>query len=678
MNKNHLFSRLIIFFITFFFSFALFTTEGKCYLKTKGKIIVDSDDQEIVLRGFGLGGWLVQEGYQLHIPGFGSPSSIRKLIVDLIGQDNADQFYQRYINNYVTEQDIQTIASWGFNSIRLPFNYRLLTPEDQPGVYLEEGFLIIDRLLEWCEKNKLYLILDMHCAPGGQSKDNIADADGIEARLWTEPANQDRTVEIWRKIAERYATEEWIGGYDLLNEPVLPSGYSNSDLRALYLRITQSIREVDTNHIIFIEGNWYATDFNRLTPPFDVNMVYSFHKYWNENSQAAIQNYLNIRNQTNCPLWLGETGENSNTWFYDCVQLMERNNIGWNWWTHKKIETTTSPYSGPISVHYQRVLDYWNGQTPKPTVEYATAALFQMADNLRLEQCEFRPDVLDALTRADFGARATPYKVHRLPGVIHCVDYDFGNVGVSYRDTDYQNTHGLGSGDVWNRGREYRNDGVDIEISDDAMGAPYNVGYIETGEWLLFTVMVEDSGEYSVDFRVAATGSSGKLQLYLNNQPLTSTISVPNTGGWKNWQTISTSENIPIPAGTHTLKLVFVQGGFNINLARFNLKSAPVRQGYHFEQLTDTVFLAQNFPNPFNQRTQIPVFLLEPQQVNLKIFNLNGALVKNVFDGLLWTGFKSLAWDGTNCHNQAVGSGVYLYQFSVNGMQMTKMMILQK
>ena len=678
MNKNHLFSRLIIFSITFFFSLALFTTEGKCYLKTKGKTIVDSDDQEILLRGFGLGGWLVQEGYQLHIPGFGSPSSIRKLIVELIGQDNADQFYQRYINNYVTEQDIETIAAWGFNSIRLPFNYRLLTPEDQPGVYLEEGFLIIDRLLEWCEKNKLYLILDMHCAPGGQSKDNIADADGVEARLWTEPANQDRTVEIWRKIAERYATEEWIGGYDLLNEPVLPSGYSNSDLRALYMRITRSIREVDTNHIIFIEGNWYATDFNRLTPPFDVNMVYSFHKYWNENSQAAIQNYLNIRNQTNCPLWLGETGENSNTWFYDCVQLMEQNNIGWNWWTHKKIETTTSPYSAPISVHYQRVLDYWNGQAPKPTVEYATAALFQMADNLRLEKCEFRPDVLDALTRADFGARSTPYKAHRLPGVIHCVDYDFGNVGVSYLDTDYQNTHGLGSGDVWNRGWKYRNDGVDIEISDDAMGAPYNVGYIETGEWLLFTVMVEDSGEYSLDFRVAATGSGGKLQLYLNNQPLTSTISVPNTGGWKNWRTVSTSENIAIPAGTHALKLVFIQGGFNINLLRFHLKSAPVRQGYHFDQMTDTVFLAQNFPNPFNQRTQIPVFLLEPQQVNLKIFNLNGALVKNVFDGLLWTGFKTLAWDGTNSHNQAVGSGVYLYQFSVNGAQMTKMMVLQK
>ncbi|MCI0494704.1 cellulase family glycosylhydrolase [candidate division KSB1 bacterium] len=659
------------------FILLLFNQNSQAYLKTQGREIVDSNGQKILLRGFGLGGWLVQEGYQLHIPGLGSPSSIRKLIVDLIGQENANQFYQRYINNYVTEEDIQKIASWGVNSIRLPFNYRLLTPEDQPGVYLEEGFQIIDRLLEWCEKNKLYLILDMHCAPGGQNKDNISDADGVEARLWTNPANQDRTVEIWRKIAERYATKEWIGGYDLLNEPVLPSGYSNSDLRALYIRITRTIREVDSNHIIFIEGNWYATDFNLLTPAFDVNLVYSFHKYWNENTQAAIQNYLNVRNQTNCPLWLGESGENSNTWFHDCVQLLGKNNIGWNWWTHKKIQTTTSPYSSPISLNYQRVLDYWNGQASKPTVEFATAALFQMADDLRLEKCEFRPDVLEALFRPDFGLRSTPYKSYRLPDIIYCVDFDFGREGVAYHDADYQVIHGLGS-DANNRGGKYRNDGVDIELSNDAAGAKYNVGWIENGEWLLFTVIVADSGEYSVDFRVASPNSSGKLQLLLDGQPLTNSISIPNTGGWKNWQTISTSENIFLPAGTHSLKLLIVQSGFNINFMKFNLKSLPIKDSYHFDQVTDTVFLAQNYPNPFNQITQIRVLLLEPQQVNLKIFNLNGALVKNVFDGLLASGLQTIAWDGTNSNCQHVGSGLYFYQFSVDGSQKTKMMVLQK
>ncbi len=147
--------RILRFFFIPILFFLLFSQNGQAYLKTQAGEIVDSNGQKILLRGIGLGGWLVQEGYQLHIPGFGSPSSIRKMIVELIGQENADQFYQRYISNYVTEEDIQKIASWGVNSIRLPFNYRLLTPEDQPGIYLEEGFQIMDQLLEWCEKNKL-------------------------------------------------------------------------------------------------------------------------------------------------------------------------------------------------------------------------------------------------------------------------------------------------------------------------------------------------------------------------------------------------------------------------------------------------------------------------------------------------------------------------------------------
>jgi aryl-phospho-beta-D-glucosidase BglC (GH1 family) len=663
--------------LTLLLSFFL-VTAAQSFLKTQGRDIVDASGQKILLRGFGLGGWLVPEGYQLHIPDFGSPTVIRKMITDLVGPSNTDHFYQRYLANYVAEEDLRKIAAWGFNSIRLPFNYRLLSPENQPGVYLEDGFKIIDELLDWCEQNQLYLILDLHCAPGGQNTANHSDSDGAEARLWTDTANQDRTVEIWRKIAERYAAKAWIGGYDLINETVLPTGYTNADLRALYMRITRAIREVDTNHIVIIEGNWYATDFSLLTPPFDVNLVYSFHKYWNDNTQAAIQNYLNVRNQSNCPLWLGESGENSNAWFFDCVQLMEKNNIGWNWWTHKKIETTTSPYSSPISAHYQRVLDYWNGQASKPTAEYAAAALFQMADNLLLEKCDFRPDVLEALIRGDFGARPLPAKTHSLPGTIHCADYDFGNVGVAYFDKDYQNTHGLGSGDTWNQGGKYRNDGVDVEISNDALGAPYNVGYIETGEWLLFTVTVADSGKYRVDFRVASTGTSGKLQLFLDNQPLSPVVSVPNTGGWKTWQTISITENFSLAAGPHVLKLIFVQGGFNINFLRFNLKSAPVREGYHFDRVTDTFFLAQNFPNPFNYSTQIPVFILEPQPVKLKIFNLNGALVKKVFDGLAPTGFQTFDWDGTDDLNQVVSSGLYFCQFQVNGTQISKKMIFQK
>ncbi|MBN2091039.1 cellulase family glycosylhydrolase, partial [candidate division KSB1 bacterium] len=419
-------------------SFFILTQEGFAFLKVSGRDILDNQDQKILLRGMGLGGWLVPEGYQLHIPGYGSPSDIERKIQDLIGPTDTQEFYRLYQQNYVRELDIQKIASWGFNSIRLPFNYRMLSPENQPGVYLEEGFQIIDQTLQWCEKYQLYLILDMHCAPGGQNDGNISDSDGT-ARLWTDVANQDRTVAIWRKIAERYAKAEWIGGYDLINEPVLPSGYSSTNLRSLYMRITKAIREVDPDHIVFIEGNRYATDFTSLTPPFDTKLVYSFHKYWNETNTPSIQAFMQIRSQFNLPLWMGESGENSNTWFHDCVKLMEDNNIGWCWWTHKKIQTTTSPYSSPISSNYQRILDYWNKTGSKPSQEFARQTLFQMAANLAIEKCDFLPDVPDALFRSDFNSKTLPYKEHHLPGLIQAIDYDLGNVQVAYGDKDYQN-----------------------------------------------------------------------------------------------------------------------------------------------------------------------------------------------------------------------------------------------
>lgn len=653
----------------------LLSRNSDAFLKTQGREIVDSYGQKVLLRGFGLGGWLVQEGYQLHIPGFGSPSSIRKQIVDLIGEANAEQFYQRYIENYVTEQDIAQIASWGVNSVRLPFNYRLLTPENQPGVYLEEGFQIIDRLLSWCEKYRLYLILDMHCAPGGQNKDNISDSDGIEARLWTDPANQERTIAIWRKIAERYAAAEWIAGYDLLNEPVMPAGYTNNDLRSLYIRIARAIREVDKNHILFIEGNWYATDFNLLTPPFDVNMVYSFHKYWNENTQAAIQKYLNIRNQTNCPLWLGESGENSNTWFYDCVQLMEQNNIGWNWWTHKKVETTTSPYSVPISPNYQRLIDYWDGKAEKPSSQFAMTALLEMADRLKLENCEFHPDVLDALLRSDFGRLPIPFKNHILPDTIFCVDYDMGRESIAYHDADYQVTHGLGS-EEYNRGHKYRNDGVDVEPSDDPQGAKFSVGWTQPGEWLLFTIAIRDSGRYKISFRIASPQESGKIQLLLDNRPLTDAIQIPKTGGWKNWQTLTLPVSYPLPSGTHQLKVLFLEAGFNINYILFNLEAWTPPEGQHFDSISNKIYWAQNYPNPFQQSTNIPFMFLDQQTISLKIFNLNGAIVKNLFNGPVSPGYQTFIWNGTNSQGQAVAPGLYFCQLHTNGVQKTRPMIL--
>ena len=165
------------------------------FLRVQDTKIVDSTGAEVILRGFGLGGWLVLEGYQAHIPGFGSPSDIEAKIFDLIGDEAAEAFYRDWVRNYVTEEDLARIASWGLNSVRLPFHYRMFEPEGQAGLRPEDPFAFLDRVIGWCRNQGLLLILDMHCAPGGQNHGNISDSDGF-ARLWLDAANRRRTVEI--------------------------------------------------------------------------------------------------------------------------------------------------------------------------------------------------------------------------------------------------------------------------------------------------------------------------------------------------------------------------------------------------------------------------------------------------------------------------------------------------
>ncbi len=193
------------FFISLLFSINLSFIESypQGFLHTSGRNIVNGNNEQVLLKGIGLGGWLEQEGYMLQTSGFAnSPTEIRNKIVGLIGEANTDSFYQAYYKNFLNKKDVDKIAEWDFNSIRLPMHYNLLTPKDQPGVYTEKGFAMIDSLLAWCKENRLYLILDLHCAPGGQSNDNISDYQSGVPSLWESEENKTRTIDLWKKLAE--------------------------------------------------------------------------------------------------------------------------------------------------------------------------------------------------------------------------------------------------------------------------------------------------------------------------------------------------------------------------------------------------------------------------------------------------------------------------------------------
>lgn len=548
-------------------------------LSTKGQVIVNAQGDTVLLRGMGLGGWMLQEGYMLQTAGFANPQhKIRAAIEDLIGIDDTDQFYEAWLSNHVRKTDIDSLKSWGFNSVRLPMHYNLFTlpieeePTEGQHTWLEKGFELTDSLISWCRQNEMYVIMDLHAAPGGQGYDaGISDYDDTKPSLWESKANRDKTVALWKKIAERYADEQWVAGYDLLNEPNwnLPG---NILLRNLYREITDSIRTVDQQHIIIIEGNWFANDFTGLTPPWDPNMVYSPHKYWSTNDTASMQWVLDIRENFNVPLYLGESGENSNVWFRDAIRLLEDLHIGWAWWPLKKIESISCPLSVPKTPGYQLLLDYWNGNGPKPSAAYAKITLMVLADLLKTEHCKFQRDVIDAMFRQVESDETIPFHgmPHQIPGIIHAPDYDLGIEGAAYSDNETATYHvSTGTYSAWNRGWAYRNDGVDIESSTDIIHSNgYAIGFIESEEWLQYEVNAQTSGVFDLNIRVASDVSGGQLQLSSDGANLTGRIQVGQTGGWQNWKTL-TINDLVLDSGIHKLRVHIPQGGFNMGSLEF-------------------------------------------------------------------------------------------------------------
>ncbi len=625
---------------------------GDDFIDIQGTQFVDSSGQEVFLKGFGLGGWLVPEGYMLHIPGFGSPTDIKNKIHTLIGSVSADQFWQKYRQNYVRRKDIEQIAAWGFNTLRLPFNYRSLSPQDQPGIFIEEGFAQIDTLIGWCRLYNLRLILDMHCAPGGQNADNISDSDGIEARLWTNSSNADRTVSIWQEIARRYNRESVIIGYDLLNEPVLPAGYDGRDLRALYQRITNAIRQVDTTHIVFIEGNQYATDFNYLTPQWDNRLAYSFHIYWSPPQVSSIQKYLNIRQTYGVPVWMGESGENSNTWFYKMIKLLEEKDIPWSWWTYKKLETTTSPYSASSNFLYEQVLDYWRGTAPKPAQALAETGLFAMAESLDINHCRFLPDVKVALTDSAYGLQQKAYRALRIPGVIAAANYNSGQNGVGSYDLVAEND---GDGAAWNNGYSYRNDGVDIEASQDTGGFAYSVGWLSKNEWINYTFVAASADTFDITVRMASPSSSGSYQLYMDGVPMGNTRNVSSSGGWYNWLDQYYGA-VYITAGTHVLQFKCLADGFNLEQFIFKSRHTPVGI-IEKKQMPASWTLFPAYPNPFNSQTHVKYKIPLSGVVSMDLYDIRGRFFRNLFKGNQNAGMHII-----NISARGLGSGIYLYR----------------
>jgi endoglucanase len=319
------------------------------FIHAEGTRLVDSQGNDFAVKGINLGNWLVPEGYMFKFKQARSPKEIAGVVETLVGATEAARFWTQFRDVYIAKDDIAFLKATGFNTVRVPLNWRLFVEPGPDGVDRFEGpgWSLLDRLVQWCSEIGLRVIIDLHAAPGGQTGVNHDDGPGFPLTFYV-PRYRQQTIALWRQLAAHYHDEPAILGYDLLNEPISPYSdvnYLNPQLEPLYRDIVAAIRGVDPNHVVLLAGAQWGTNFAVFDRPFDSNAVYTYHKFWINPTRDGVQEYLNFSNRWKVPVLIGETGEFNDSWNEKFRQLHERFGIGWIFWPYKNLDSDLSVVS---------------------------------------------------------------------------------------------------------------------------------------------------------------------------------------------------------------------------------------------------------------------------------------------------------------------------------------------
>ena len=380
---------------------------SQAFVTVKGKHIVGPDGQPMLLKGIGIGNWLLPEGYMWGFRRANSPRLINEVICQLIGEEQARGFWRTFYERFITREDVRFLRQAGFNHVRASFNWRLFVTDDEPRRMKGIGYDCLDRLVKWCKAEGLYVVLDMHGAPGGQTGDNIDDSWGYPF-LYECPQSQALTIDLWASLAERYADEPTVIGYDLLNEPIathFDREQLNPELEPLFKRMVAAIRVHDPHHIIFLGGAQWNTNFSVFGPPFDDKSVYTFHRYWEDVTPALIEEYVAFGERYNVPLWMGESGENSYEWIAAFRELLEANDVGWCFWTYKRLDTDRCVVSIERTPEWAEIVafaehprsTFQEVREQRPPRQVIDRALGDLVERIQFEACRVNKGYLEAL-----------------------------------------------------------------------------------------------------------------------------------------------------------------------------------------------------------------------------------------------------------------------------------------
>jgi len=350
------------------------------WLQVAGSRIVDATGRTVRLTGFGLGGLLNLENFITGYPG--NEEAIRRHLRRAMGREAYEAFFEAYEQAFFDRSDAEFIASLGMNSVRVPVNYRQFEDDASPFTLKEEGFHKLDRVIDLLREAGLYTIIDLHAAPGYQNHHWHSDNPTHQALFWQHPHFQDRVVNLWEALAERYKDRPEVAGYNPLNEP---ADETNTVVPAFYRRLERAIRAVDDRHILFLDGNRYSTDFSCFDEPF-ANAVYAAHDYAGPGVAGATEYPGTFRGEyfdkdalersflrrtefmrrTGTPIWVGEFGpmyppEKPHEEFRfqvleDQLDIYDAYGASWALWTYKDVGLQGAVYTDPAS-EYLRLIE---------------------------------------------------------------------------------------------------------------------------------------------------------------------------------------------------------------------------------------------------------------------------------------------------------------------------------
>jgi hypothetical protein len=397
-------------------------------------------------------------------------------------------------------------------------------------------------MIEWCRAHGLWVVLDLHGAPGGQTGTNIDDSPrGLPDLFLVGGAFRDLTVILWQQLARRYRDEAVVAGYDLLNEP-LPNEYADRfapDLVALYRELTAAIRAEDPDHLIIYEGTRWSTDWSIFTEVWDPNSMLQFHKYWSPPDRPSIAPFIEIGERLGLPIYMGEGGENNLDWLQTAFQLYEDCGISWNLWPWKKLDTITSPRSIRPPAGWEAIRAYAEGRGPRPADGVIATALTDLLEGIRLGRTDDRTEVLNAVLR-------------RVPLHLPASGFGFGGRGVAYATgravpmvdfrSDDQVTIRLASNQTGAAPRFDHNDG-----RTRGPGQRLEV-VLEAGDWVSYEVTIVEPS------RICVRVESAWPRMMSGEAPTISigSMRLPESvvrGG------VEASSIAPTPAGQHSIRV---------------------------------------------------------------------------------------------------------------------------